>query len=60
MYTDPNCKPWTSREWAPPGYSSRQDLIDQTRAAEAHKPLASSTLEEGKIEEPSEPSANGS
>lgn len=60
MYMDPNCKPWTSREWAPPGYSSRQDLIDQTRAAEAHKPLASGALEEGRVEKPSESSADGS
>ncbi|KAG9316785.1 general substrate transporter [Chiua virens] len=37
MYTDSNCKPWTSRQWAPPGYTSRQDLIEQTRAAEEHK-----------------------
>jgi len=57
MYTDPNCKPWTSGEWAPPGYSSRQDLIDQTRAAEGRKPL---TLEEGRIEKLSQSSADGS
>ena len=25
MYCDPDCKPWTSRSWAPPGYASRQD-----------------------------------
>ncbi|KAG1748126.1 hypothetical protein EDB19DRAFT_1905180 [Suillus lakei] len=60
MYTDPNCKPWTSSEWAPPGYSSRQDLIDQTRAAEVHKPLSSGALEEGRIEKRSESSADGS
>jgi len=40
MYCDPNCKPWTSQKWAPPGFSSRQDLIEQSRAAEAHKGLA--------------------
>ncbi|EMD36084.1 hypothetical protein CERSUDRAFT_85182 [Gelatoporia subvermispora B] len=34
MYCDPNCKPWTSRTWAPPGYANRQDLIEQTRARE--------------------------
>ncbi|KIJ67307.1 hypothetical protein HYDPIDRAFT_165963 [Hydnomerulius pinastri MD-312] len=50
MYTDPNCKPWTSRQWAPPGFSSRQDLIEQTKAAEHSKPLASGALEEEKIE----------
>ncbi|KAK0471387.1 general substrate transporter [Armillaria novae-zelandiae] len=37
MYNDPNCKPWTSRQWAPPGYKDRRDLVEQTRAAEAQK-----------------------
>ncbi|EMD37312.1 hypothetical protein CERSUDRAFT_113964 [Gelatoporia subvermispora B] len=40
MYCDPDCKPWTSRTWAPPGFENRQDLIEQSRAAEAHKGLA--------------------
>ncbi len=40
MYNDPSCKPWTSRKWAPPGYKDRNDLIEQTRAAESGKPLA--------------------
>ena len=35
MYNDPNCKPWTSRSWAPPGYTDRRDLIEKTRAAQA-------------------------
>ncbi|KIY46502.1 general substrate transporter [Fistulina hepatica ATCC 64428] len=39
MYNDPACKPWTSRTWAPSGYANRQDLVQQTRAAEASKPL---------------------
>jgi len=25
MYRDPACKPWTSRQWSPPGYASRRD-----------------------------------
>ncbi|KAJ7734214.1 general substrate transporter [Mycena olivaceomarginata] len=25
MYNDPACKPWTSRQWAPLGYSSRRE-----------------------------------
>jgi len=40
MYSDPTCKPWTSRTWAPAGFANRQDLVEQSRAAEAHKPLA--------------------
>ena len=32
MYNDPNCKPWTSRTWAPPvGYSSRLDFMLQKK-----------------------------
>ncbi|OAX39836.1 general substrate transporter [Rhizopogon vinicolor AM-OR11-026] len=50
MYTDPDCKPWTSSKWAPSGFTSRQDLIEQTRAAEAQKPLVSNGVEEGRIE----------
>jgi len=50
MYNDPNCKPWTSRSWAPAGYASRYDLVQQTKAAEAHKPLASGALDESQIE----------
>jgi SP family sugar:H+ symporter-like MFS transporter len=34
MYNDPNCKPWTSRSWAPPGFTDRRDLVEKTRAAE--------------------------
>jgi hypothetical protein len=51
MYNDPHCKPWTSRKWAPPGYSSRRDVAEQTRAAEAHKPYANPAgIEEGRTE----------
>ncbi|EPS96784.1 hypothetical protein FOMPIDRAFT_1053016 [Fomitopsis schrenkii] len=49
MYGDPSCKPWTSAKWAPPGFSSRADLIEQTRAAEQRKPLATG-VEEARIE----------
>ncbi|TFY58067.1 hypothetical protein EVG20_g8297 [Dentipellis fragilis] len=45
MYNDPNCKPWTSRTWAPAGYANRRDLAEQARAAEAHKPLSGATDE---------------
>ena len=40
MYRDPDCRPWTSRNWAPIGYENRTVLVEQTRAALAHKPLA--------------------
>ena len=50
MYNDPNCKPWTSRAWAPVGYSSRYDLVQQTKAAEARKPFASGASEEDQLE----------
>ncbi|PSR84219.1 hypothetical protein PHLCEN_2v5507 [Hermanssonia centrifuga] len=29
MYNDPNCKPWTSRSWAPEGFDSRAHMLDQ-------------------------------
>ncbi|KAH7337476.1 putative quinate utilization pathway quinate transporter [Rhizoctonia solani] len=58
MYNDPNIKPWTSRNWEPPadyGYSGRNDLVDQTRAQDANKPVV------GHIEKkaPSEADAPG-
>ena len=39
MYNDPNCRPWTSRQWAPPGYHSRYDVVQQNKATEADKDL---------------------
>ena len=45
MYCDPACSPWTSRSWAPPGFASRRDLVEQGRAAEAHKPLEEARVE---------------
>ena len=57
MYTDPNCKPWTSRRWAPPGYSSRRDLIEQVKAAELNKQLA--VTDEERFEKTTNGSTNG-
>jgi MFS transporter, SP family, sugar:H+ symporter len=45
MYNDPGTKAWTSGRWAPPGYANRRDLIEQTKAAEAQKPLAGAQQE---------------
>ena len=56
MYYDPNCKPWISRQWAPEGFSSRAELVEQSKAAEAGKGFAGA--EEGRIEHKNE-SANG-
>ncbi|KAJ3509979.1 hypothetical protein NLJ89_g4928 [Agrocybe chaxingu] len=50
MYNDPKCKPWTSRSWAPAGYSSRYDLVEQTKAAQARKPFVSGAFDENHIE----------
>ena len=50
MYCDPRCKPWTSRRWAPEGFASRRDLVEQGRAAEAHKPLEAGGGEETRFE----------
>jgi SP family sugar:H+ symporter-like MFS transporter len=51
MYNDWNCKPWTSHTWASPGYISRFDLVEQTKAAHVRKPLESGTLYEKQIED---------
>ena len=50
MYNDPNCKPWTSHKWAPPGYTSRFDLVEQKKAAQARNPLESGAHDEKQIE----------
>ena len=57
MYCDPNCKPWTSRNWAPEGFASRRELIEQGRAAEAHKPLEAGAGEESRHEHVNEKAA---
>ncbi|KAI8976337.1 general substrate transporter [Trametes punicea] len=59
MYCDPACKPWTSRNWAPAGFSSRQDLIEQARAAEMHKPLEAGAGEETRFEKAGGPADGG-
>ncbi|GAA5840759.1 hypothetical protein JCM11251_001691 [Rhodosporidiobolus azoricus] len=32
MYNDPNCKPWNSRRWVPPGHESRNDYVQGIKA----------------------------
>ena len=46
MYNDPKCKPWTSRSWAPVGYSSRRDFTLQKKAVETKK----TTFDSGSFE----------
>ncbi|KIK54365.1 hypothetical protein GYMLUDRAFT_48737 [Collybiopsis luxurians FD-317 M1] len=48
MYNDPACKPWTSGRWAPAGYSSRKEIEEQSKAAQANKDFAG--VEEGRVE----------
>jgi len=57
MYNDPSCKPWTSRSWAPAGYTSRYDLVAQDKAAQANKPLANAVMAE---KQPERGDLNGS
>ncbi|KAI0667534.1 general substrate transporter [Trametes maxima] len=59
MYCDPDCKPWTSRTWAPAGFSSRRELIEQARAAEMHKPLEAGGGEETRFEKAGGPADAG-
>ncbi|KAI0641677.1 general substrate transporter [Trametes meyenii] len=58
MYCDPDCKPWTSRTWAPAGFGSRRELIEQARAAEMHKPLEAGGGEETRFEKAGGPPAD--
>ncbi|KAL0947992.1 hypothetical protein HGRIS_010619 [Hohenbuehelia grisea] len=37
MYTDPTCKPWTSRKWAPEGFASREEFARYRDAQEKEK-----------------------
>ncbi|KAL0948001.1 hypothetical protein HGRIS_010623 [Hohenbuehelia grisea] len=39
MYTDPNCKPWTSRHWAPAGFATRQEYA-KFKDAQDNEPSA--------------------
>ncbi|GAA6027148.1 hypothetical protein JCM8097_002431 [Rhodosporidiobolus ruineniae] len=32
MYNDPNCKPWNSAKWVPPGAESRKDYVEGLKA----------------------------
>ncbi|KAI0808276.1 general substrate transporter [Fomes fomentarius] len=57
MYCDPNCKPWTSRNWAPEGFRNRREFVEQGRAAEAHKPLEAGAGEESRFEHAQEKKA---
>lgn len=46
MYNDPNCKPWTSRTWAPVGFSSRDEFLLQDKAVKTKKTFDSGAFEE--------------
>ncbi|KAG5352846.1 hypothetical protein C0989_012600 [Termitomyces sp. Mn162] len=59
MYNDPKCRPWTSRQWAPPGYRSRYDLAQQNKAAGANKVVGPSGADESRIEKVDYGDANG-
>jgi len=37
MYNDPDCKPWTSRQWVPAGYSTRGTLTKASIEAGGNK-----------------------
>ncbi|TFK67311.1 general substrate transporter [Pluteus cervinus] len=38
MYNDPQCKPWTSRRWCPPGYTNREEFLE-TMSKKSRRPL---------------------
>lgn len=39
MYQDDQCKPWNSRTWCPPGYSSRQALVSGKKLVPASREM---------------------
>jgi len=45
---DPNCKPWSSVSWAPPGYGSRKELEHNTHGAEDQRTLVEKKRGDGK------------
>ncbi|PPQ99376.1 hypothetical protein CVT24_009206 [Panaeolus cyanescens] len=49
MYNDPNCKPWTSRRWVPPGYESRYAVAQDNKAKQQKSvPGATDAIDEKK------------
>lgn len=46
MYQDPACKPWNSRQWAPEGYSSREEFETKTKEEKSSHGL-SSAIDQG-------------
>lgn len=40
MYQDPACKPWNSSEWAPEGYSNREEYETKTEGEKASDRLS--------------------
>lgn len=51
MYNDPNCKPWQSNRWAPPGFSNRAEMIQaRTDQNNEKSPIG---VEEGREEKAS-------
>ena len=47
MYCDPDCKPWNSANWAPEGFASRADIVNQAERERAKSPAG---IEEGRME----------
>ena len=43
MYQDPTCKPWNSRQWAPEGYSTRDEYETKTKEEKNDKNLPALT-----------------
>ena len=36
MYMDPKVKPWNSRKWVPPGYTSRREVAKELSELQPH------------------------
>ncbi|KAE8217770.1 hypothetical protein CF319_g8213 [Tilletia indica] len=50
MYTDPNCKAWTSRSWVPAGFDNREGFKHALEKDEDKASMVAGTLVEGERE----------
>ena len=60
MYRDPNCVPWQSGSWYPPGYSSRAEVEAEVRKQREERMAAVSTGVKQDTAVPAATGGNGS
>ncbi len=48
MYNDPHCRAWRSNKWAPPGFTTRAEMIQARQETEPKEPLGGEESREEK------------